>query len=85
MMFQPRTQVKPPDKGSFPLDHDGECKESMETYMRCLKRSGNDISACRQESKQYLECRMDHNLMRREDWKKLGFADLEEQEKSKKK
>ena len=24
-----RATVKPPEKGVFPLDHDGECKDSM--------------------------------------------------------
>ncbi len=24
-----RVQVRPPEKGVFPIDHDGECKEAM--------------------------------------------------------
>ena len=37
----------------------GECKEFMTLYMKCLKRYGNDIGACRQQSKDYLGCRME--------------------------
>lgn len=64
----------PPDKGSFPLDHEGECKTSMLKYMLCLHDKSNDNSKCREEAKNYLGCRMDHQLMLREDWDKLGFT-----------
>lgn len=37
----------------------GECKSFKETYMRCLRESHFDNSRCREESKEYLECRMD--------------------------
>ena len=84
MMFQPRTIIKPPDKGSFPLDHDNECKDFMTKYMKCLKMSGSEAADCRQESKDYLECRMQHNLMKRESWDKLGYADLAQNETAKK-
>ena len=82
---QKTLRPKPPDKGSFPLDHEGktcvqsisrtrarfikfnydclyyvgECKQFMVKYMECLTRSSNDNSLCRQESKDYLQCRMD--------------------------
>ena len=36
-------QGSPPDKGSFPLDHDGECKPMKEQYMACLRATGNDV------------------------------------------
>ncbi|XP_031552344.1 cytochrome c oxidase assembly protein COX19-like [Actinia tenebrosa] len=68
--------AKPPDKGSFPLDHDGECKEFMMKYMTCLKRNSGDNHKCRQDSKDYLECRMQRELMVVEDLSKLGFKDL---------
>ena len=84
MMFQPRTIIKPPDKGSFPLDHDNECKDFTTKYMKCLKMSGSEAADCRQESKDYLECRMQHNLMKRESWDKLGYADLAQNETAKK-
>ncbi|KAJ8731274.1 hypothetical protein PYW07_004438 [Mythimna separata] len=63
----------PPDKGSFPLDHDGVCKESMRKYMKCLLNHNGNNSMCRDEAKDYLGCRMENNLMAKEDWKKLGF------------
>ncbi|XP_052872271.1 cytochrome c oxidase assembly protein COX19 [Anopheles cruzii] len=64
-----------PEKGSFPLDHGGQCRKLMLFYMRCLRENGDDNSACRQESKAYLQCRMDNELMTREDFAKLGYSD----------
>lgn len=69
-LFQPT----PPDKGSFPLDHDGTCKKVMISYMSCLRKNNNSNTACREEAKDYLQCRMDNNLMAKEDWSKLGFS-----------
>lgn len=68
-------QAKPPDKGSFPLDHDGECKEYMKKYMNCLKKNNNDNHKCRTESKDYLQCRMDRQLMAKEDFRRLGYSE----------
>lgn len=62
-----------PDKGSFPLDHAGVCKRVMINYMQCLRTNNNDNSLCRDQAKDYLECRMHNNLMTREEWSKLGF------------
>lgn len=76
----------PPEKGSFPLDHEGQCKKSMLQYMLCLKSNKNNNSECRIEAKDYLQCRMDNQLMAKEDFSKLGFEDLEpKKEKSTKK
>ncbi|NP_001104010.1 cytochrome c oxidase assembly protein COX19 [Danio rerio] len=72
--FRPR----PPDKGAFPLDHFGECKSFKEVYMQCLRNNHFDNSRCRIESKEYLECRMDRQLMTKEPLEKLGFNDLTE-------
>ena len=66
-----------PDKGSFPLDHDGECKKFYLKYMICLKNNVGKNSECREKSKDYLECRMEKNLMAKEEWSKLGYSDLE--------
>uniref|UniRef100_A0A182PK93 Flavoprotein domain-containing protein n=1 Tax=Anopheles epiroticus TaxID=199890 RepID=A0A182PK93_9DIPT len=66
-----------PEKGSFPLDHGGQCRKLMLFYMRCLRENADDNSACREESKAYLQCRMDNDLMAREDFSKLGYRDLE--------
>ncbi len=70
-----------PVKGSFPLDHEGECKKFMLRYMICLRENGNQNSECRALSKDYLDCRMEKQLMAREDWSKLGFGDLISEEK----
>ncbi|WFC99474.1 Cytochrome c oxidase assembly protein cox19 [Malassezia yamatoensis] len=71
-------QVSPPERGSFPLDHYGDCKEAMKEYMKCLKENKNNNGACRHLSKKYLECRMDNDLMERDDMNHLGFADITE-------
>ncbi|XP_045213960.2 cytochrome c oxidase assembly protein COX19-like isoform X2 [Mercenaria mercenaria] len=55
---------------------EGECKVFMRSFMKCLQANNNDNSKCRSQSKDYLSCRMDKNLMERETWKKLGYADL---------
>ncbi|ODQ75819.1 hypothetical protein LIPSTDRAFT_41423, partial [Lipomyces starkeyi NRRL Y-11557] len=52
----------PPDRGSFPLDHDGECKNQMQIYLDCLRssRSRERVpSDCRLLAKEYLNCRME--------------------------
>lgn len=68
----------PPDKGSFPLDHENLCKRQMIKYMRCLRENDNSNSACRDDAQNYLSCRMEHNLMAKEEWSKLGFSDTEQ-------
>ncbi|XP_007941336.2 cytochrome c oxidase assembly protein COX19 [Orycteropus afer afer] len=70
--FQPR----PPDKGSFPLDHFGECKRFQEKFMKCLRDNHFENTLCRNESKEYLQCRMERRLMAQEPLEKLGFGDL---------
>ncbi|KAF5288102.1 hypothetical protein FQA39_LY15527 [Lamprigera yunnana] len=67
-VFQP----VPPDKGSFPLDHEGLCKNVMINYMKCLIKKNNDNSLCREEARDYLACRMNNNLMTKEEWSNLG-------------
>ena len=37
----------------------GECKDFMERFLSCLKENGNDNSLCREESRAYLQCRME--------------------------
>ena len=63
----------PPEKGAFPLDHHGECRQFFVTYMNCLRRNNHESAACRDESKDYLGCRMEKGLMVKEEWNKLGF------------
>ncbi|KAG8433044.1 hypothetical protein GDO86_017352 [Hymenochirus boettgeri] len=76
--FKPR----PPDKGSFPLDHFGECKSFKEKFMKCLRENSFQSGLCREESKEYLECRMERQLMAKEPLQKLGFKDLVNEQKS---
>ncbi|KAF4605526.1 Suppressor of Sensor Kinase (SLN1) [Pleurotus pulmonarius] len=66
----------PPDRGSFPLDHYGECKNQMVQYMKCLKANDSTSTACRELGKTYLDCRMNKGLMERDEWNNLGFANL---------
>ncbi|ORY99845.1 cytochrome c oxidase assembly protein COX19-like protein [Syncephalastrum racemosum] len=73
---------KPPLFGSFPIDHEGECKEYMKQYMKCMKENKNNNGECRKLSRAYLQCRMDKNLMDKEDLNKLGFADLDDNKKA---
>ena len=69
-----RLAPRPPEKGVFPLDHFGECKEAMTAYMLCLRDSSNQADNCRSQTKAYLECRMSKELMASEDLHKLGFG-----------
>ncbi|CAP69610.1 uncharacterized protein PODANS_1_12660 [Podospora anserina S mat+] len=72
----PNTKPTPPQRGSFPLDHDGECKDVMMSYLSCIKKvKGVNQDECRQLAKSYLGCRMDHNLMAKDDFKNLGFKE----------
>lgn len=73
----------PPEKGSFPLDHDGLCRDLMVKYMRCLAENKNVSSNCKGISKDYLACRMDNNLMAREEWSQLGFGKNKEMSEKK--
>jgi len=72
----------PPEKGSFPLDHEGVCKKVMLDYMICMNTNRNDNTACRLKARDYLQCRMDNNLMAKEDFSKLGFSENEINEKN---
>lgn len=72
---QKRFTPTPPDKGSFPLDHDNVCKSHMLKYMNCVRKNRDDSTVCRNEAKEYLSCRMDNNLMAKEEWKSLGFSE----------
>ncbi|KAK0383318.1 hypothetical protein NLU13_9231 [Sarocladium strictum] len=74
----PTTRPTPPQRGSFPLDHDGECSEVMKNYLACMKKvRGVNQDECRNLAKSYLACRMDNNLMAKDDFKNLGFAEKE--------
>ncbi|KAL7617607.1 uncharacterized protein LOC111882174 [Lactuca sativa] len=64
----------PPEKGVFPLDHMHLCDLEKKEYISCLKTSGHKSEICRHLSKKYLECRMEKNLMARQDMSELGFG-----------
>lgn len=58
------------------MDHDGECTEFVNRYLKCIKMSGGQNSAtCRSLAKQFLECRMKNDLMEKDDWKNLGLPE----------
>ncbi|KAI4355605.1 hypothetical protein L6164_004362 [Bauhinia variegata] len=63
----------PPEKGIFPLDHMHLCDLEKKEYVSCLKTSGHQSEKCRQFSKKYLQCRMEKNLMAKQDLSELGF------------
>lgn len=65
----------PPEKGAFPLDHEGECKALIAQYLRCLKTHEYESQGCTHLSKDYLRCRMERGLMVEEDFSNLGFKD----------
>ncbi|KAF9363700.1 Cytochrome c oxidase assembly protein cox19 [Mortierella sp. NVP85] len=70
--------ANPPDRGSFPLDHEGECSAFMKEYLTCLKENQNNNGKCRHLSKEYLACRMQKGLMGADSFKNLGFRDEDE-------
>ncbi|KAK3816474.1 MAG: cytochrome c oxidase assembly protein COX19 [Benniella sp.] len=71
--------ANPPDRGSFPLDHEGECSTFMKEYLNCLKENQNNNGKCRHLSKEYLACRMQKGLMGADSFKNLGFRDEDEE------
>jgi cytochrome c oxidase assembly protein subunit 19 len=45
----------------------------MVLFMDCMRRNEFDSHKCRSLSKAYLKCRMEKDLMAKEDLSKLGF------------
>ncbi|VDN41516.1 unnamed protein product [Dibothriocephalus latus] len=72
-----RLKVNPPEKGSFPLDHQGICQSMRDVWITCMKESAWDSSKCRAEAASYLRCRMENNLMGQEEIQRLGFNEDE--------
>lgn len=55
----------------------------MTDYLACLKRvRGSNDPECRLLAKAYLQCRMDRQLMARDEFRNLGFQDEDEVVKS---
>ncbi len=77
--WQNFSSATPPERGSFPLDFNGECKEFVQAYLQCLRNNKNDAIICKPLSKNYLKCRMDKGLMEKEEFIKLGFRDEQKQ------
>jgi hypothetical protein len=48
----------PPDKGSFPLDHFGACRQHQVEYLQCVREDKLKTTNCKEVMKGYLECRM---------------------------
>ncbi|KXH25120.1 CHCH domain-containing protein [Colletotrichum simmondsii] len=52
----------------------GECKHVIATYLECIKKvRGVNDAECRDLAKSYLACRMDRNLMAKDEFRNLGF------------
>eukprot|EP00240_Pyramimonas_obovata_P009281 CAMPEP_0118928024 /NCGR_PEP_ID=MMETSP1169-20130426/5381_1 /TAXON_ID=36882 /ORGANISM="Pyramimonas obovata, Strain CCMP722" /LENGTH=78 /DNA_ID=CAMNT_0006869917 /DNA_START=94 /DNA_END=330 /DNA_ORIENTATION=- len=66
-------KAKPPEKGVFPLDHFGECKQVKEEYLDCLKKNETQAEICGTVAKIYLTCRMQKGLMAEQNLDELGF------------
>lgn len=64
----------PPDKGSFPLDHKGRCRELVDSYLHCLSEKQHTHNNCKSITQQYLLCRMSNNLMANESLDKYGLG-----------
>jgi hypothetical protein len=70
-----RNNVKPPERGVFALDHEGECKADMKAYLSCLQSNKQDHYPCKEFSRKYLQCRMDRDLMAKESLDNLGLGE----------
>ncbi|PFH32658.1 COX19 cytochrome c oxidase assembly family protein [Besnoitia besnoiti] len=105
-LYQQPGKPRPPAKGSFPIDHLGECTALEKSYLACLARrpladvagAGREASGsvseafaeaenrkwdhlpCRKFAQEYLQCRMQHNLMAPEDLSALGFKKSRKEE-----
>ncbi|VTZ67622.1 cytochrome c oxidase assembly protein COX19, putative [Plasmodium chabaudi chabaudi] len=77
-----RSIVKKPDRGSFPLDHSNECTSIKNNYLKCLKEHKNDHISCKKYSKEYFICRIDNNLLEKQDLSNLGFYENESDHES---
>ncbi|KAL8505838.1 hypothetical protein ACS0TY_016896 [Phlomoides rotata] len=69
----------PLENGVFPLDHMHLCDLEKKEYITCLKSTGHNSEKCRQFCKKYLGCRMEKNLMAKQDMSELGFRNEEEE------
>ncbi|ORM41984.1 Cytochrome c oxidase assembly protein COX19 [Babesia sp. Xinjiang] len=73
----PRLTVIPPDRGSFPLDHEGLCKEVSNRYLKCVQQLKGNAFDCRALAAEYMKCRIDNKLLAEEPLVNLGFRESE--------
>jgi len=67
-----------PILGSFPLDHEGDCKALVGEYLTCLKGPMGPNGGCKKLIKKYLECRIKNGLMDEiDDWRMVGLGGLD--------
>ncbi|EDO07225.1 Cytochrome c oxidase assembly protein COX19 domain protein [Babesia bovis T2Bo] len=71
----PRLTAIPPDRGSFPLDHEGLCKDVSERYLRCVKQLRGNAFDCRSLAAEYMKCRIENNLLVEEPLSNFGFRE----------
>ncbi|KAG0456013.1 hypothetical protein HPP92_023801 [Vanilla planifolia] len=57
-----------------PEDFGQSIRKEKQEYIACLKASKFQSEKCRHLSKKYLECRMERNLMAKQDMSTLGFG-----------
>lgn len=68
-----RVKPIPPDRGSFPLDHEGVCKEDSKNYLDCIRVHNGNSSNCTKLASVYLKCRIDNGLLAEESLTNFGF------------
>jgi len=59
------------------LDRENVCRRFMISYMKCLNNNEHTIDKCRKEALHYFKCRMDNELMEKQDFDKLGYTEAE--------
>uniref|UniRef100_A0A3B0N5D3 Uncharacterized protein n=1 Tax=Theileria annulata TaxID=5874 RepID=A0A3B0N5D3_THEAN len=68
-----RVKPIPPDRGSFPLDHEGVCKEDSKKYLDCIRVNKGNSANCTKLASVYLKCRIDNGLLAEEPLTNFGF------------
>ncbi len=69
-----RSIASAPEKGSFPLDHFKECTDIIEKYLTCINKHELMPKRCQKIQLEYLNCRMENGLMKKESMEDLGFT-----------
>jgi len=65
----------PPEYGSFPLDHLGECTAPMKVFIDCLDDNVGVHRLCHEQARAYIRCRLEKNLMSEQVLREYGFYD----------